>query len=68
MHSSSVIEQLLARKAEMRVESERLRCELRRNAAALRPSVRGLEFGRNVIAQSRRGIALYGVISRFWKR
>jgi hypothetical protein len=67
MHSSSVIEQLLARKAEMRAESERLRCELRRNAAALRPAVRGLEFGRDVLSHTRRGVALYAAISRFWK-
>jgi hypothetical protein len=67
MHTSSVIEQLLARKAEVRADSERLRCELRRNAASLRPAMRGLEFGRDLLSHTRRGMALYGAISRFWK-
>lgn len=67
MHSPSVIEQLMARKAEVRAQSDRLRCELRRNAAALRPAVRGLEFGRDLLSHTRRGVALYGAISRFWK-
>ena len=68
MHSSSVIQQLLERKAEVRAQSERLRCELRRHAAALRPAVRNLEFGRDLLNHTRRGIALSGAISRFWKR
>ena len=66
MRSPSVIEELLARKAELRADSDWLRCELRRNAAALRPAVRGLEFGRDLLSHSRRGVALYRAFSRCW--
>lgn len=67
MYPPSLIDQLLARKAELRAESDRLRCELQRHAASLRPAVRGLEFGRNLFVHSRRGIALYKAFSRCWK-
>jgi hypothetical protein len=68
MHSPSLVERLIARKAELRAESNRLRCELRRNAAALRPAVRNLELGRDLLRHSHRGLVLFQTMSRFWKR
>jgi hypothetical protein len=68
MYSPSLVERLIARKAELRAESNRLRCELRRNAAALRPAVRNLELGRDLLRHSHRGLALFQTMSRFWKR
>ena len=67
MHSPSLVERLVVRKAELRAESDRLRCELRRNAAALRPAVRNLEVGRDLLRHSHRGLILFRTMARFWK-